>query len=435
MAAIQEVTFAIALAPHLNALTSDTRPFRAQDVELLLDQAADHLDRGLRDRALWHDLMEKALQAELFEEISAYEREGDSSQWHMAQRDIGSLNTDRNVFGSQVTYLQNTKNQIDAAWSELGDFGNRGSGIWIECDMAAAVALSGLNQPDRNQAAESARERERRALERRKREITAESSSIEASRITAKLQLDDLQAKLNEVQTAASQIHSRIQRLDRMWRHRIAERDRPGGALNFKEQAAALLKRIAVDFLQAEDRLPAIAEGLEVFYGFDRASNPLPDKDLAGYGYFDDCVVWVRNAISSIIRVTSTDRTVHSTVVVNVVDDLVIPFVVDFQQLGLSQECRLLRLRGLSLSVVSRGEEEFDLWRMAVQFGDMPEQYAGRVRPLTPYQPAEVIGSTAFYNLDPRGQWTLRLMPESVGGRAFNAIAQVWIGFVMAVQV
>jgi hypothetical protein len=52
--------------------TAGLERFRPEDVESLLDQSADLLDRGLRDRAEWYTLSERAFRVAL--EIKEFQR-------------------------------------------------------------------------------------------------------------------------------------------------------------------------------------------------------------------------------------------------------------------------------------------------------------------------------------------------------------------------
>src|SRR5262249_55827854 len=82
---------------------------------------------------------------------------------------------------------------------------------------------------------------------------------------------------------------------------------------NYGERMASLQERFERDFRDALARIWAVRDGLKKVYGYDR---PLPKnvellRDGEGEacpGCFDECLMWVRDAIGWLVRFTHAEQ-------------------------------------------------------------------------------------------------------------------------------
>jgi hypothetical protein len=305
--------------------------FRPQQVDLLLNQAADILDRCLRDRLEWEDKQVKwvSLGIEVIDflqrdeihnrEIEAglyttpfteatYERQAmnfdyqgiiQANHYLCALFDLW-LNSDKEVLYQDAQALM--------AFLSVFPFVNTAF-IWGQKKTAgdhAKFAAQGIAQFNfevqklpflaaytRNDYEKvSAAYREMAAAERQlwlKQDI-----EFQRQRTLQARQLMDLRVRL------------------------AVEKD---GPYNYREKMDSVSERINRNFGEAVQRLQACATGLEAIYAF---KNPLPTSVLEFFpnasnsnppsGILDECAEWVRQSIAWIIRFTNADQSCVITV-------------------------------------------------------------------------------------------------------------------------
>jgi hypothetical protein len=307
--------------------------FRPQQVDLLLNQAADILDRCLRDRLEWEDKQVKwvSLAIEVIDflqrdeihnrEIEAglyttpfteatYERQAINSNYQ------GIIQANYYLCGLFDLWLSSNKEMLyqDAqalmAFLSVFPFVNS-EFTWGQKKTAgdhAKVAAQGIAQFNfevqklpflaaytrSDYEKVSAAYHEMAAAERQlwlKRDV-----EFQRQRTLQARQLMDLRVRL------------------------AVEKD---GPYNYREKMDVVSERINRNFGEAVQRLQACATGLETIYAF---KNPLPTSvlqflpnasDSSGNpssGILDECVEWVRQSIAWIIRFSNADQSCVITV-------------------------------------------------------------------------------------------------------------------------
>jgi hypothetical protein len=440
-----------------------SKSFRPQHADILLNQAADILDRCLRDRIEWEDKQVKwaSLALEILDflqrddihsrEIEAglyttpakeaeYEREARARTYQgmLASNDYtcylqnsfqqstavqGLSDTEQLI--AWLSVIGGSKDQKEVEWN-----GTKQQATAFAKDAAARLtewnfwiqklqALSAWTRSDWERAAAgfsemAAAERERWLV----RDIAFQRERSKQAR-----RLVDLKVRL------------------------ATEK---GGAFNYREKMDCVSSRITPDFQDALARLQAAEVGLNQIFGYN---HPLPEKlkllfdppaDTSSANdscYIDDCITWVRDAIAWLIRFSALDQSYVLTVSVRRHVDKtawsggletgVWKFILTEGTNGDFPDFENLRLAGLSASVC--GKELKGLWqttlripgngvyirggqKITIDQSDILACRLGRVGTRQLIQYPDVTGRTSLRNASPIGEWTVTLLPESTQG-------------------
>lgn len=410
--------------------------FRPQDVEILLDQAADLLDRVQRDNTEYHVLGEKLAAAE------------DLVREHQ------TLTTHDSLAGQLL----------------MTEFHPQGGAQVSDLEQRALLAerYSHYKQIDPIVRSMHAYNNGGRP---------AEGESASAASFSAHFMSDALQLRrLQEQYLAQLRLAVRESRIKRA----KAEND----ALNFSERRANLYQKILADSKDAIDRLIQAQIGLREFYGIEVSSesdglfdvsipgerpelevvhfpdpNPISPKPLMNE--YDALHLWTRRAISQLVRITRRDQPFSILVSVKtLLANLGTPWNAGATEWvlkkipGLSrQEHELIRLRGVSVSLVTVGESllGFDSFQGELSC-QLPTSdatpssmscFLGRVRPANALRDGDVFGEVLLHNIDPflkekggSAEWTLSLGSKSVLGidRSDATIQDVIVEFHVVAQ-
>jgi hypothetical protein len=290
----------------IESRSEDLARFRAQDVELLLDQAADLLDRILRDQAAFDDLGEKLFEIEALKaEMAAREGLVSVALPHTEDPPFGIAN------GSIVMANmpgEATGEEYSAYFDELAplhiqsvnlanlrrpyqDVASRNR--WME---SSGFAAAGTNDPadSRYQGAKQVREQEMGVSDEQFAAnqvgaIAMQKSVLKRARALAIRHAFEVEStKLNN-------------RLKKMKSDAASE---PKHGLNFVERRQALQSRINNDFSEVKARVFKAAEGLKLIYKYN---DDLPLKDT-NLGIYDRYLISVRRAISYLVGITRRDQ-------------------------------------------------------------------------------------------------------------------------------
>jgi hypothetical protein len=424
--------------------------FNPFHTESLLDQAADLLERGLALRSEWDELAAKylelvlevgeywALDAIHKEEESAgvYEVEAKEAQAQLAARKLESERTRR--LADQLTgmreYVDNNKGKYVDASARQGWAGGRyayaisgtSGGYTTDVWAGDTQQVSGhLKIASEIQAAFT--------LERQRQEVQVQIQTQIDSKDVLAAALTGLDARANWERANADFRKRRTATARQYQDLKSMSAFSENGALNHAKRLPALKQRFNRDFRDALARLRAASALLGPLYGFDE---PMPNN-LNALNYFDDCLVWTRDAIQWLIAFAQRDQSAVIPVSVRrqVGEDRwkqgresgqwSFSLTPEFFE-GLSH----VRLRGVGLFVAGDDLAK-STWAMSVRNPDVGQAIAmdGRASALSQKRPAirswrvstrhtvrepEIYGTSMLHNTSPiGGAWRISAVTPS----------------------
>ncbi len=418
-------------------------------VEPLLDQAADLLDRGIRERMQWDDLAAKATTLGL--ELAEYkaldaihaeeERDGYYSNEYLASQgeaaaangSIPSLTEARNRMGLVATTISGSYNKAynahrKSAWLNgivaysFGDAPFKGyvKHKWDGVDytvsdlsIQAAETLADYNFEQAYHGSLSQRE------------------SLNASivGITWKKGFTDLINQWNGKNVSFRKRRTIAARNVQDVKARAATD--ADGLLNYGKRLPAIRDRFQSDFRNALARLKPAAKGLNELFGYDVA---LP-ADGTSISYFDDCLNWTRDAVHWLIRYARREQSSVVTISLRELvgagwTDALIggTLAVDIAESTFSG-ARGIRLRGVSMHYFLTATAEYKprllrarvkvpssglvrrLDGSAVQVDQsmLSTCHFGRVAERESTRIPDVFGAATLHNASPIGKWTISI--------------------------
>lgn len=432
--------------------------FLASHVETLLNQAADLLDRCLRDRLEWQDRAAKAATLSLeiqefrrFDKIHEREIQAgiyvvpakQSAADMKAQYELGigaqnAANLVAALVSSQYTWSAINQHviyaQLEAWLAHLANYEQPYVG------NALVQTFHGVSKTAPDHMIDAAFDaaklqvlhqyyglRSERVLHNADVAVSKERQTGLAAR--AQWDSNDVGFKLERTTVARQLVDLKV---------RLATE--PGGALNYAEQMEVIKQRFTRDFRDAMARLRAASEGLRTIYGYD---DPLPAEIVTALAggqvnrrYFDLALKWVRDAIACMIRLSQLDQNyslaisirelvgesgwkaglASGTWTVNVPETLCRnQFCVRLR--GLSAFVRDHNLKGAWRLEVKLPEESFfrhsDGTTDKVQQRDLPPSRLGRVVSTKSFREPEMTGLTAWRNAAPFGSWQVAINEHS----------------------
>jgi hypothetical protein len=458
-------------------------------VEQLLDQAADLLDRGLRDRAEWD---RKAVDAvNLGVELDQFHR---LDEIHLREDAAGYYTWAASVARSDAAAEKTLYESAEAAAKQIEDYGNKyldGDGLRRrEVAAQKEAALSPL--PYYKEDAEGKHPIQYHPNASPLPAVSGEKSDLfETFAIwesTARLNLERclLRSQYSALSSAAEAGKQRSKgATDKQnWEESniLFQQERtsvvreimylkqllatcPDGVLNYIQRMKAIQSRFHRDFRDAIARIKAAQQGLQKLYGY---TEPLPDENSPSY--FDLVLGWTRDAIRKRVRFSHYDQ------------NLVFPLSVRsscggdekwsegkrtghwkcrFSEDMVPTGIRHVRLRGISAFVVSDEKSPNGLWQVTARAPrrSMCRRLDDRVEPLdqTKIPPCwlfrttvrqdrrepDVVGSVALHNVSPFStadpgpddDWEIAIAQTSSSGVSRNAIEDVFIDLFLAAQI
>lgn len=427
------------------------RYFNPFQVETLLDQSSDLLDRANRDRREWDDLADKwtTLLLELFEY-------SELDKIHADEEQAGSYEIPYRVSASNFLYEHNNMTHQQQIWATINRHisNNLSNAKLNEVLNSTALTswLSGLVPYTWNgqsfagytnhtfdgvsrTVADHAFEASypislNRALEQYYGNAI-QRLGHSSQNILAGIRKDGFQYQANWDAANVSFQKRRTIVARRLQDIKVKLALGPDGLLNSGKRLPHLKSRFQNDFRNALARLRAAEEGLLKVFGINYA---LPDEATSGESFFDDCVVWVREAIQIVISFSQRDQ---STVVPFSVKEIVgnsawnagisaEEWEVDFSTL-FPAEVRHVRLRGVSATSEDAGRDQ--LWTVGVRppdsailrlndgnEGNVDQSDAsrrvviGRVTGRNNPRAPDVSGVASLHNLSAIGTWNISLV-------------------------
>jgi len=449
--------------------TSGQHLFAPNRVENLLNQAADLLDRGIKDRYEWDDKAVKFL--DLYLDLEKFVKNDEllerqiAAGWYkqdymksLSDLEVQKITQEKAVLAeSQLTKLIDSRYHPDTISQQQHNLMRMNTSY----TFTGFVSDNPGERPFQHAVPYGAGSEEKGAIQ-----DVVNMGSLEANQFNLSVQkeLDLIQLRSIE---SSSKVATRLKKyfLDKLqWEQKnmqfkieqdqitrkmaayrlnaFVERD---GILNYSKRLAPLQTRFNNDFKEAYLRLQAAAYGIAPIFGFNE---PLPVYDSTNPQFFDDCVVWNRKAINHIVRIGQRQ---HSFCLPVSVRELYSSEALYEQAchsgtwkvqipLAMLEEKFLVRLTGVSLSLVGLDTSYTEPYNLEGCFSAIVQppstgrykQYDGSFTELdlkdylTPaaitfgkvystHHPiqTEVAGATTHINISPVGEWTIRLRPQS----------------------
>ena len=445
---------------------SNSSAFRELHIEPLLDQAADLLDRGVRDRAAWDDNAAKAFNLAL--ELNEYR---DLDTIHTQEEKDGFYTVDAVQSGGEQKaeeaneYVSGeAQKMVDRILEEVFSDDqiqklHEAATYQAVCQSLCGYTFEEGKEPkyfthsignksntipklliDQGWAAEAVfhgcwAERQGLVLQESTFAFSAYLSKIRAKTAAARAAWDLKNIEHRKNRSKVARTYQDI---------RAKAAIDPKGVLNYKKRLDPLKERFRNDFSEALARLNVIANGLRIVYGYDE---PLPNG-AQNDQFFDDTLLWVRKTIDWLRAFSRAEQncavvySVKRAAGKNWAAGLSKGFWTfdatkdDFKDLA------HVRLRGVSAFVQSEGDGGEDVWRVIVQAPrqtsfvhlsgkeqtytqSVPPCRLGRVWSRKSNRDPEVAGVAALFNASPIGAWTVALDETSVSGQPRAIIKDV----------
>jgi hypothetical protein len=423
-------------------------------VEPLVDQAADLLDRCLRDRAAWDESSSKLFT--LLQEIREFRS---LDKIHIEEERAGIYQTPFDVsrasYEAERDYLSGLKavrKSLDYTFQEIISEKRMDS---VHNAVTANAWLGGLPayKTKDDQAftylsyklSTAATAKEAHTLYHETSHIISRYN-LDLQRYNYENQLYNINAQiaLSEKRFAglAAQVTWESSNVEFQKRRTIISRDindfkakavlDPNGVLNYVKRLRPLKQRFDRDFRDALARMKVIEKGLKSIYGYDF---PCP-KDEGAVDYYDQCLLWTRHVIQWVLKFSRNEQ---NTILPISLKQVLTQAQFDSVKESGSFSFELLeahfptmvniRLRGLSIYVEENKEVDNRVWKVKVSppaIGTITHYltkrktnfdqsfldpcFLGRVCRRQPGKTADIVGITSLYNASPIGKWKLDLL-------------------------
>lgn len=425
--------------------------FSPYHTEVLLDQAADLLDRGIRDRGFWEETSSAWITQLL--ELNEYK---DLDEIHRRETAAGSYEVAARISQSEFDAERSRLEKLREAQKQLSSLSDRfysdtelgkltelaqragwASGLppYLSKDQKIAAYPShnraGIKKTVAEHQAECAglQVRHRAAVE--KEYAAIQSWNVAADVVAAEAIVAARQARANWETQNANFLAERTAVSRRYLDLKARAAVDPRGVLNAGRRLPAVKKRFHQDFRDAVARLRIASEGLKRIYGYN---TPLPENDN-DLDFFDDCLMWTRQAIQWLLRFSRLeqnfvfptsvrDKMSHSAWI-----DGLAQRRLDFElPESIFPSIRHIRLRGVTLYVSGgRGTEE-KIWQMKLSVpvngkvihanehvlvldqSIVKPVVAGRITGRQSIRDPDVHGLNTFHNCSPVGKWKLEIL-------------------------
>jgi hypothetical protein len=419
--------------------------FRPQDVEMLLDQAADLLDRIQRDTTEHFGLEERLA-------------------------GIEDLAREKMALDTAIELSES----IDSDGVELP-----GAAKVVELEV---LALDAERYSNRKQLESLKKSKDSYDTTGR----PAESWATQAASDSKSLMADALAVRIAEAKERAK-LREEIRKA------KLAKSQTAEDAFNFAERRANLRLKLLADGKEAKDRLVQAQEGLKTYYNIDVEKDPqkYAEKDptttdalfnisnammrpLLTITHFpktepvnpqplmneyDALHFWTRRAISQVARIVRRDQLFSIPVSVKTLLGGEDKFLAASEKWDLGkipwpnrEAPSLVRLRGLSVSVVMKSGKapDFDCWQGIITctsplIKSPLAVFLGRVYPANALREDDIFGEVMLHNIDPflkpkegdGASWVLQLSSNSIRGvkRSNDIIDDVLVTFRVVAQV
>ena len=281
--------------------------FLKNNVETLLDQAANLLDRGIKDRSEWDNLSIRNFYLDMeirqfIETDKIHQQEIKNGYYDQFLQEKVSLLNIENLTKDKLAEISKVFADVfEKRWNDIE------IQKYIENKAKAARDAGGYER-----AAELSWDiyRDIASTEEFDLAIQKVNNIIQKEGLLTSKQQSDLKQALLEKQVKWEHVNRdfRLMRVqvDRKFEYlKLVAFKAENGVLNLKKRMEPLQARWCNDFYEARLRIETASKGLSEIFGYE-APVPIQKKDQTDY--FDYCVLWVRNAINSVIRFSQLDQ-------------------------------------------------------------------------------------------------------------------------------
>lgn len=453
-----------AIDRELDITISEVSEFHPNNIEDLLDQAANLLDRGIKDRAEWDNLSVRLFYLEIelnqfleFDRIHQQETiQGYYDQLldeKLTQLNIETLN--RDVLEQIVTVFSDMYKKM---WNDekIGQVQSQ------KIVLAVSGIKAGTPTPNSSQALGEAAgasnfiEEFNLAIERVYNFV--QNNTLLNNEDQSKLKEKLLKRQVNW-EKADREFRMMRTDIDRKYEYiKLLAFKSKDGVLNLRKRLDPLQLRFKNDFNEARVRLQAANSGLETIFGYP-ANKRLPEFK-GQIDYFDHCISWVRESINWLIRTSQMDQSFVTTVSLrellasnanNSLEGVIKNGRVDFDILEdvFFKEYSHVRLKGVSIFVrlsdkkkakKDGGIADYEgviqceinipqnsYYRHSSQITKdcdqsyIPSLSLNRVASRAFLRQPDIIGTSLFNNLSPIGKWNL-FFPQMANRTFFEKI-------------
>lgn len=285
------------------ALKIQKEAFLKNNVDILLDQAADLLDRGISDRDQWDtyasshftsviDIRKFFEQDELLQEGA---KNGMYDQEVLEKTGLFNIYEINKAVAEQVR--REFKKIYDEKWSDA----SVDSIIQAYGNVAQWSAVNNINAENIRNVT--------RLIETFELGVQKMYNWIQRENLTSELQTAKQYLKVYEKQLHWELVNRKLRfkkdDLDRKYEiYRLKAMTDPSGVLNFRKRMKPLQERFLNDFNNAYSRLTSASKGLLEIYGY---SDKLP-QNIEELDFFDNCVTWTRKATNWLIGFSRLDQ-------------------------------------------------------------------------------------------------------------------------------
>lgn len=413
-----------------------------RQVERLINQAAELLDRCLSDRAEFDRLRSQAFEEWLelcrfvrvdqihTEEIEAgiydlshqrtvAELEAERRRWYSSEEASSALQERLHLFDHDEAIEQEVKDRETQGYVGAAPATRGAREPWYKPGWPSGI---GGNKMDAMATLESQSAMRYLARDRLSSEIQAVKEHGEFAAIGTRLHWLERNAAWTEKER---EFQSRRVQIDRDAHDlRAREFTKKNGALAYVERSKQVYRRFIGDFREALARLRAVEAGLLEVY---QCKYPLPEELT-----IESLVEWSRAVINWLVRWSQHEQS--TTIVCSAKRILGAEGLSNALQSGVLElelrepiEARFsfARMRGLSVHVEANSSNGIQpVWRLQVQLPqeDVPILEVGRAFSRAVARPADLLGAISTHNAVPFGHWRIILPEEaSVDGSTLRA--------------
>jgi hypothetical protein len=417
--------------------------YREQDVEKLLDEASDYLDRALKTRSEWQALYENSFRTylEIATGLRTAEIIREEDKKGILELPILELQSQKEGIQARSTWAQGITNGL------LNDT-NIGTVAEYAADIAWRSAWRELPPDHYNHLTKSSGEQARSALEIQQAQLKGEVEEARA-RLGSSDASKPALSRAHEIITNLKELASARRELEIEGTYRkLQQAVIPGGAFCYPERLSHLAKRFMQDYLEAIPRMVKAAKGMNEFFGSNPIEHQLPAEENAQKStFFDDCFQWARESTAKIVAVIRQDRLSTITISLRAVlgqqqwDQAVaagsFPIDVTHKNLGIpesflssaSGKLSPARLHGFVVETLDKSNTPLQARRAKATLR-RSETFVGRILPVSNSKTLEPAGSTELWNIDPFDAWRLDFTSDSNLG----SVDDIWLTLIIAFQ-
>lgn len=481
----------------INNLTTAADRFRSWHVETLLNQAADLLERGIRDRQEFNSLRahwcKLVLEVREFEELRKIHKKEIAAGWYglnfkQSEPEWGAEVENSNGYGAVERILKNLLQKDNLNSANIGEQAHQ-SVILTGYSLASNP---GNTTKEREKAEDAARTLARMNLETQAQLEQAHLQATTAAEASSKKRMQALEVKKNwdENDQIFRSMRSDVALLMNVIKKAVMYA--PDGAYNYAAQMELVRQRFLRDFQDSYSRLMKAKDGLEQLYAYYTSA---PKNDLC-YGFqpsafpelkenedsfFDQCLLWTRDAIRFMVAFGQLEQNYVFPVsvkdycggddawtkILQTAANGSLEITFDLPE-SLFPDQYHVRLRGITAFVVEKKRTPGDIWRMELRppkYGycrrlpelapdgksdieldqhTVPTVTLGRVMSRESVRDPDIVGIAALHNISPIGakkdhsieerSWKLTVDTKSLLGTSLSNLKDIHIDLLLAMR-